>query len=81
MFKRVRWNIVFGIFFLVIAVLNLADNRWVDAAWSGLLGFGGLFSAVGQRYPRIGRGLVGWTIAIVYVVVLVAVFIVKLRTP
>jgi hypothetical protein len=81
MFKRIRWNILFGVFFLVSAVLFLFINRWVDAAWSALLGFGGLFSVVAQKYPRLGRGLVGWTIVIVYIVVLVAVFILKLRIP
>jgi hypothetical protein len=61
-------------------VLNIFINRWVDVAWSTLLGFGGLFSAVAHKYPGIGRGLVGWTIAIVFIVVLAAVFILKLRT-
>lgn len=81
MFKRVKWNILFGVFFLVIAVSYLFISRWVDAAWSALLGFGGLFSAVAQKYPRLGRGWVGWTIAIAYIVVLAAVFILKFRTP
>jgi hypothetical protein len=81
MFKRIRWNILFGVFFLVSAVLFLFINRWVDATWSALLGFGSLFSVYAQKHPRLGQGLLGWTIAIVYIVVLAVVFIVKLRTP
>jgi hypothetical protein len=81
MFKQVKWNIIFGVFFLVSAILFLFVNRWVDAAWSVLLGFGGLFSAFTQKHPALGRGWLGWTIVIIYILVLAAVFILKLKTP
>jgi hypothetical protein len=81
MFKQPKSNLLFGGFFLVIAVLFLLINRWVDAAWSALVGGAVLFSIAGQKYPRVSRGPLGWAIVIVYIVVLVAVTILKLRTP
>ena len=81
MFKQLKFNRLFGGLFLVIAVLFLLLNRWVDAVWIALVGGGVLFSGAGQEHPRASRGPLGWAIVIVYIVVLVAVTILKLRTP
>jgi hypothetical protein len=81
MLKRVNWYVLLGVFFLLVGVLYVAVGRWVDAAWSLVLGVGNLLIAYAQKHPALGQGRVAWAVAIVFVVVLVALTILKLRTP
>ena len=80
MLKRLNWYLLLGVFFVIVGVLYLFISRWVEAAWSLVLGIGNLFIAYSQSHPTLARGRVGWVIAIVFVVVLGALTILKLRT-
>lgn len=80
MLKRENWYLLFGVFFLVIAVLSLLVSRWFDTAWCGLLGGGSLYVFYAQKHPALGRGKLAWAGAIIYIILLAVVFILRWRT-
>jgi hypothetical protein len=80
MLKGVRWYIIFGVFFSVIGIFYLSINRWVDAAWSLVLGSGNLFIGYAQTHSLLSKRLL-WVLTILWVIVFAALTILKLRTP
>jgi hypothetical protein len=80
MLKRINWYIVLGLLFVGVGVLYIFISQWVDAAWSLVLGIGNLFIAYTQKHPALGKGPVGWAMAIIFLVILAALTILKLKT-
>ena len=79
MLKRLDWYTLFGLFFVVVGVLFLFTGQWVEAAWSLLIGGGNLFVSYAQKHPTFGRGRFWLALAIIYVVILAALTLVKLK--
>jgi len=79
MLKR-NWYFIFGGFFVVIGVLFLLTNSWVDAAWAITLGVGNLFVGYGQRHPEKVRSRSVWAAVILWGVILAALTILRLMT-
>ncbi len=78
--KRINWYILLGVFFSVIGVLSLFANRPIDAAWNLAIGVGNLFIGYAQTHTLLGKRAL-WVVTIIWLIVIVALTILKLQTP
>jgi hypothetical protein len=79
MLKR-NWYFIFGTFFVVLGVLSLFFGTGLDAAWAITLGVGNLFIGYGQRHPEQANQRWIWLFVIPWLVLLIALTLLRLRT-
>jgi hypothetical protein len=74
---------VLGIFFIVLAVVNLFLARMIDAAWCFTIGFGNVVLSYAQTHYDLNeyKGKAVWVLAIAYAVIIAVLTFAKLTWP